>query len=109
MELSIKPVKKFFTSLYYANKKLEYAPSKKVRFGENTSESLKSKVLPYLEGYEQLANKYNFNIFVNSHSGKDTINADENIIKISQNMSASETARKVYQTVSESLRERNLL
>lgn len=98
--MKINPVKKFFTSLYYANKPLESAPKKLVIFGEGISEELAEKVTPYLEGYEQLANKYNLVMHTNSVGGRDFISVSGAIINIPKDMTAPDVARSVYENVS---------
>ncbi|MBR6126921.1 hypothetical protein IKQ21_04475 [bacterium] len=102
--MKINPVKKFFTSLYYANKPLETAPRRFVIFGDGTSERLGEKIAPYLEGYQQLAEKYNFVMHTNSVGNRDFISVNETLINIPKDMTAPDIARKVYQTVSESLK-----
>ena len=107
MELSIKPIKKFITSLYYANKKLEYAPKKRFSMGEEISPEFAAKISPYLEGYEQLAGKYNLDLHANTENGKKYINVNNGLtrtLNIEENLTPPEIARKVYQAVSESLK-----
>ena len=105
MELSIKPIKKFFTSLYYANKPIKYAKSKRVQLQPNIHPDMTAKISSYLEGYEQLAEKYDFYIDVSKvASSKDAYNtiirlSDDEVVFANKNMSSADIAKKVYERV----------
>lgn len=99
------PVKRFFTSLYYANKPLEYVKTRRVQFQPTVHPDMAAKMRPYLEGYEQLAEKYDFYIDVSKvASSKDAYNtiirlSDDEVVFANKNMSSADIAKKVYERV----------
>ena len=76
--------------------------------GEEISPEFAAKISPYLEGYEQLARKYNLDLHANTENGKKYINVNNGLtrtlLNIEENLTPPEIARKVYQAVSESLK-----
>ncbi|MBR6126922.1 hypothetical protein IKQ21_04480 [bacterium] len=99
------PVKRFFTSLYYANKPIEYAKQKRVQFQPSIHPDMTAKIRPYIEGIEQLAEKYDFYIDISRHAAsKDSHTtlirlSNEDAVMVNNSMSSADIAKKVYEKV----------
>ena len=106
----VKPVR-FIKSLYYANKG-NMIPKKQpvIDISKDVNEQICQKLVPYYEGYRQLAEKYKFKVFVDGLNEKKEL-PEANIIlsnknkttniKVDTKMEPAEIARNVYRTVSE--------
>ena len=106
--MSIQSVKNFVKSFYYANKPFTSSAIKdlKVKIRDSVSPEITKELKPYMNGFEQLAQKYNFNMKIEpvSRSQAAIIGINENVIFLTNQMSGADMARQVYKSVSRNIK-----